>query len=463
MKKFLSLVLLVAFVVSGTAYAPTTVLAASKTSSVTGTVVFSGSTSVNPLIQALAEAFMEKNPGIKIIEQNVTGSGAGITDAKDSNSAVDFGMSSRNLTSAESDVLNKIQICLDGLAVVVNKNNPIDEISPALLYKIYTRDASAMNWNQITGSYTTSVKIAPFGREAGSGTRSCFEDFFKADYGTALTSGYDVNLDGSLASTGVMQTSVQNNSGAIGYMSLGDMDDTKVKALKIDGVEPSKYSVADGTYAIKRPFLLVHNKAKSITPAAQAFLDFIAGADGQAIIDKMGFVKNNLVRVKATDITLRSSSINIKPGSSYSLTPSVLPADTTDQTLTFTSSNPAVATVSSTGKVQGVSAGSATITAKTNDGTNISKTCKVTVSYQVTSVKLNKTSADLEVGKTLTLKATVKPANATNKDVTWKSSNTAIATVSSTGIITGKKAGKVDITVTTDDGKKTATCKVTVK
>jgi len=458
MKKLMSLVLLVTLVFSNFIYVPTTASAA-----VTGTVVFSGSTSVNPLIQALAEAFMAKNPGIKIIEQNVTGSGAGITDAKDANSIVDFGMSSRNLTSAESDVLNKIQICLDGLAVVVNKSNPIDEISPAQFHKVYSRDTSTLNWNQITGSYTTSVKIAPFGREAGSGTRSCFEDFFKADYGTALASGYDVNLDGSLASTGVMQTSVQNNSGAIGYMSLGDMDDTKVKALKIDGVEPSKYTVADGTYAIKRPFLLVNNKAKKITPAAQAFLDFIASSDGQAIVDKKGFVRNNLVRVKATDIALRSKSINITPGFSFSLTPTVVPADTTNQVLTFTSSNTAVATVSSMGLVEGVSTGSATITAKTNDGTNISRTCKVTVSYPVTSAKLNKTSAKLEVGKTLTLKATVEPANATNKDVTFKSSNTAIATVSETGIITGKKAGNVSITVTTADGKKTATCKVTVK
>ena len=458
MKKVISFVLLVAFVFSNFISVPTTASAAT----VTGTVVLSGSTSVNPLIQALAEAFMEKNPSIKIIEQNVTGSGAGIKDAKDAKSIVDFGMSSRNLTSAESEVLNKIQICLDGLAVVVNKNNPIDEVTPAQLYKIFTRDASVLNWSQITGSYTTSVKIAPFGREAGSGTRSCFEDFFKEEYGTALPSGYDVGLDGSLASTGVVQTSIQNNSGAIGYMSLGDMDDTKVKALKIDGVEPSKYAVADGTYAIKRPLLLAYNKAKTITPAAQAFLNFIASADGQAIIDKMGFVKNNLVGVKATDITLRSAAINITPGYSYSLTPEVVPANTSNPTLTFISSNPEVATVSSTGLVEGVSTGSTVITAKTNDGTDIRKICKVTVSYPVTSVKLNKTNANLKVGKTLTLKASFDPSNATQKGVIWKSSNTAIATVSSTGIITGKKEGKVDITVTTDDGKKTATCKVTV-
>jgi phosphate transport system substrate-binding protein len=374
MKKFLSLVLLVTLMFTGFSNVPTTASAAVK-----GTVVFSGSTSVNPLIQALAEGFMAKNPGIKIVEQNVTGSGAGITDAKDTNSTVDFGMSSRNLTSDEATVLNKIQICLDGLAVVVNKKNPISKISPAQLYKIYTRDSSAMNWNQITGSYTTSVKVAPFGREAGSGTRSCFEDFFKTDYGTALASGYDVNLDGSLASTGVMQTSVQNNSGAIGYMSLGDMDDTKVKALKIDGVEPSKYTVADGTYAIKRPFLLVYNKQKTITPAAQAFLDYIASNDGQNVIDKMGFVKNNLVKVTATKITLSKTSINMKVGSKYTLAPTVAPADTDNQKLTFTSSNPSVAMVSDKGVVTSLKVGRTTITIKTTDGSDKIKTCKVKV------------------------------------------------------------------------------------
>ena len=460
MKKFLSLVLLAAITVSSIAYTP---VSPASAASVSGTVTLSGSTSVNPLIQALAEAYKEKNPNVKIVEQNVTGSGAGIADAKNSSSTVDFGMSSRDLTSDEANVLNKVQICLDGLAVVVNKNNPVDELSPAQLYKIFTRDKSMLNWNQITGSYTTSVKIAPFGREAGSGTRSCFEDFFKVDYGTALPSGYDTNLDGSLASTGVMQSSVQNNSGAIGYMSLGDMDESKVKALKIDGVEASKYSVADGTYAIKRPFLLVSNKNKTLSPAAQDFLEFIQSADGQKIIDKMGFVKNNLVRIKATDITLRSKAVTLKPGDTYSLTPTVLPEDTTNQILTYTSSNTEIATVSSTGKITAVSLGSATITVKTNDGSNVKKTCKVTVANSVTGIKLDKTSATVGVDKKITLKATIQPSNADDKRITWKSSNASIASVTSAGVVTGKKAGTVTITATTVDGKKTATCKVKVQ
>lgn len=459
MKKLVSLVLSFALAISVFNYPATTVSASSAAS---GNVVLSGSTSVNPLVQALAEAFMKKNPGIKIVEQNVTGSGAGIADVKNAQSNVDFGMSSRNLTSDEAAVLEKVQICMDGLAVVVNKKNPLNEISPSLLYKIYTRDSSALNWNQISDSYKTSVKVAPFGREAGSGTRSCFEDFFKADYGTALPSGYDVKLDGSLASTGVVQTSVQNNIGAIGYMSLGDMDDKKVKPLKVEGVEPSKYTVADGTYAIKRPFLLVYNKTKKVTPAAQAFLDYISSADGQSIIDKMGFVKNNLVRTKADGLTLSSTSLNVKPGSSAALKATVTPADTDNKKVTYSSSNSAVATVSSTGVVKGIKAGTAAITVKTTDGTDISKTCLVTVENPVTSVKLNKTTAGVKVGKTVALKAAINPSTASNKTVIWSSSDLSVATVSVTGVVTGKKAGKVKITVTTVSGKKTASCKVTV-
>ncbi|WMJ85246.1 substrate-binding domain-containing protein [Anaerocolumna sp. MB42-C2] len=456
-KKVSSLVLLVTMLFTSFSFVPTTVFAADSK-----TVVFSGSTSVNPLIQALAEAFMAKNPGIKIIEQNVTGSGSGIADAESSNSTVDFGMSSRALTSDESAVLNQIQICMDGLAVVVNKKNPLNEISPAHLYKIYTKDDSAANWNQISDSYSKSTKIAPFGREAGSGTRSCFEDFFKVDYGKALPGGYDLKLDGSLSSTGAVQTAIQNNTGAIGYMSLGDMDETKVKALKIEGVEPSKYTVADGTYAIKRPFLLVYNKNKTISPSAQSFLDFIASADGQKIIDKLGFIKNGLVRTKATDITLRSTSVTINPGFSYSLTATIQPADASDKKLTYISSNLAVATVSSTGMIKGVGAGTATITVKTTDGSNIIKKCIVTVASPVTSVKLSKAEASVAVGKTVTLKATVNPSAAADKSVIWSSSDKKVAAVSSKGVVTGKKAGNAVITVTTKEGKKTATCKITV-
>ena len=133
--------------------------------------------------------------------------------------------------------------------------------------------------------------------------------------------------------------------------------------------------------------------------------------------------------------------------------------------MTWKSSNAAIATVDANGKVTGVKAGEATITVTTEDGGKTA-TCKVTVSnkeVKVTGVTLNKTALTLEAGSSETLKATVAPADATNQKVTWKSSDAAIATVDAAGKVTGVKAGEATITVTTEDGGKTATCKVTVK
>jgi uncharacterized protein YjdB len=112
--------------------------------------------------------------------------------------------------------------------------------------------------------------------------------------------------------------------------------------------------------------------------------------------------------------------------------------------------------------IKGVGAGTATITVKTTDGSNITKKCKVTVASPVTGVKLSKSEASVAAGKMVALKATVNPSTAADKNVTWSSSDKTVAAVSSTGVVTGKKAGSAVITATTKEGKKTAACKVTV-
>lgn len=168
--------------------------------------------------------------------------------------------------------------------------------------------------------------------------------------------------------------------------------------------------------------------------------------------------------VKATGVNLNKSSLSLAAGGSSALTATVNPAEASDKTVTWSSSNSAVATVSSTGTVTGIKAGTATITVKTADG-RYKATCKVTVSNKripVTSVKLNKTSLSLSVGGTSTLTKTVYPSGATSKTVRWTSSDTTVATVSSSGQVTGVKPGTATITVTTVDGGYTASCKVTV-
>ena len=164
-----------------------------------------------------------------------------------------------------------------------------------------------------------------------------------------------------------------------------------------------------------------------------------------------------------TGVTLDKTSYEMTEGDEFTLTANVNPSNATNKNVSWKSSNTSVATVSD-GKVTALKAGSATITVTTEDGSKTA-TCSVTVNakvYPVTSVSLNKSTATLTEGETLTLTATVNPSNATNKNVSWKSSNTSVATVSN-GKVTAVKAGSATITVTTEDGGKTATCSVTVK
>ena len=169
--------------------------------------------------------------------------------------------------------------------------------------------------------------------------------------------------------------------------------------------------------------------------------------------------------IKVTGVKLNKSETSILVGDNETLTATVLPENATNQKVTWKSDKPEIASVDANGKVTGVKAGEATITVTTEDGGKTA-TCKVTVSdteIKVTGVTLNKTALTLNIGASETLSATVAPADATNKKVMWKSSDAAVATVDANGKVTAVKAGEATITVTTEDGGKTATCKVTVK
>ena len=169
------------------------------------------------------------------------------------------------------------------------------------------------------------------------------------------------------------------------------------------------------------------------------------------------------VDTPVTGVSLSQTSATLQFGETLALTATVSPANATNKRVTWSSSNQDVATVDENGVVTAkTTAGTATITATTAVGAK-KATCTVTVTHvPVTGVSLSQTSAAIEVGETLTLTATVAPDNATNKGVTWSSSNETIATVDENGVVTGKSAGMTSITVTTDDQKKTATCKVSV-
>lgn len=168
--------------------------------------------------------------------------------------------------------------------------------------------------------------------------------------------------------------------------------------------------------------------------------------------------------ITVAGITLDKTTATIDVGASTKLTATVAPSNATNKAVTFSSADTTIATVDNAGTVKGVKAGTVKVTVKTTDG-NKTAECTVTVKtpvVAVTGVSLDKTAQSLEEGSTATLKATVAPSNATDKGVTWKSSDTAIATVDSNGKVTAVKAGTATITVTTKSASKTATCAVTV-
>ena len=170
----------------------------------------------------------------------------------------------------------------------------------------------------------------------------------------------------------------------------------------------------------------------------------------------------DMAPITVSSVTLDTTSMTLTEGDSQTITATISPSDAENKTILWISSNSSVASVRG-GVVTAIAPGTATITAKTEDGAKTA-TCKVTVVakvYPVTSVSLDKTSASLTEGETITLTATVNPDNATNKNVSWKSSNTSVASVVD-GKVTAVKAGTTTITVTTEDGNKTATCDITV-
>lgn len=160
--------------------------------------------------------------------------------------------------------------------------------------------------------------------------------------------------------------------------------------------------------------------------------------------------------VPVTSVTVSPTKLQMEPGEEKDLSVTVSPSNATDKSVTWSSSNASVATVNSSGHVKAKAAGSTTITCKANDGSGKQGTCSVTVTaadpIKVTGITLNYTSASMVVGDTKQLSATISPSNATDKTVSWSSSNTGIADVSNNGLVTAKSKGSATITCKANDG-----------
>ena len=244
---------------------------------VTGTVSTDGSTSMEKVIGALGESFMAANEGVEFT-YNPTGSGAGITAAQEGR--CDIGLSSRALKDEEkAGGLKETVLAYDGIAIIVNPENPVNDLTLDQIAKLYTGEIT--NWKDVGGN---DAEVVLIGREAASGTRDGFESITgtkdKCQYRQELTS------------TGDVITAVSQNPDAIGYASLASIKDS-VKALNVDGVTPSEATVKDGSYKVQRPFVLVTVEDKELTPVAQKFFDYITSPDAAAIIAKAGAVAAN--------------------------------------------------------------------------------------------------------------------------------------------------------------------------
>ena len=258
--------------------APTAVPATSAAPKVlSGTVATDGSTSMEKVIGALSEAFMEANGNVTVT-YNPTGSGTGIQAVQEGR--CDIGLSSRGLKDEEkASGLKETVLAYDGIAVIVNPANPVEDLTLAQIADIYT--GKITNWSELGGADSEIVCI---GREGGSGTRSGFEEIVDVK---------DLcQYRQELSSTGDVIATVAQNPGAIGYASLASVKDT-VKAVKVSGVVPGEETVKDGTYAIQRPFVLVTKEGVTLGEAAQAFFDYAVSKDANPVVIAAGVVPAN--------------------------------------------------------------------------------------------------------------------------------------------------------------------------
>lgn len=241
-----------------------------------GSVVTLGSTSMEKVMGTLAEQFMLDNSGVTVSVEG-GGSGAGVEAA--SNGTADLGLASRGLKDEEkASGLTETVLALDGIAVIVNAENPVKDLTVEQIASIFTGETT--NWSGVGGS---DLEIACYGREAGSGTRDGFESITDTKDACVLSQ--------ELTSTGAVIEAVRSNPQAIGYASLSAVEGQEgITALTVGGVACTEETVLDGTYAIQRPLVLVTKDGQALTAPAQAFYDFATSTAANDLIKAAGAV-----------------------------------------------------------------------------------------------------------------------------------------------------------------------------
>ncbi|MEY8392297.1 phosphate ABC transporter substrate-binding protein [Lachnospiraceae bacterium] len=237
------------------------------------TVSTDGSTSMEKVIGFLSEAYMEEKENIKVT-YNPTGSSAGIQAV--SEGRCDIGLASRDLKEEEQSDLTATVVAIDGIGIVINPDNPVTDLSVEQVGRIYTGEIN--NWKEVGGK---DAPIVCIGREAASGTRDGFEEVT----GTKDKCKYSQEL----TSTGDVVQTVAGNPNAIGYASVASVNDS-VRAVSIEGIEPTTETIQNGQYKIQRNFVLVTKKDASLSEAAQEFFDFATSEQADDLITQAGAV-----------------------------------------------------------------------------------------------------------------------------------------------------------------------------
>lgn len=243
-----------------------------------GTVLVTGSTSVQPLAQNLADVFNTEHPNITVEIQG-GGSTQGVNDTAQGRS--DIGTASRNLKDEEKSTLGLTEhiIAYDGIAIIVNPDNPVKDLTKEQVAGIFKGEIT--NWKDVGGLNKEIIVVT---REEGSGTRGAFEELLGLE---GEKNGVKVSLMSPTAlvqqGTGAIRADIASKQNAIGYVSLGYINDT-VQLVSLDGVECNVENIKTGSYPIARPFLMLTKG--ELSPAAQKYMDFIISDAGQAVVAK---------------------------------------------------------------------------------------------------------------------------------------------------------------------------------
>ena len=247
--------------------------AAAGAAKLSGTVTLAGSTSMQKLCEAMIESFEESYPDITVTAE-YTGSGAGLESLV--GGKTDIGNASRALKDGEKDsgAVENI-VAIDGIAVVTHTSNTVSDLTSQQLTDI----GKITNWKDLGGA---DEAIVVLGREAGSGTRGAFEELL--DVADQCT--YAQELD----STGGVLAKVASTPGSIGYVSLDVVDDT-VKALSLDGVEPTEENIAAGSYKLSRPFVMATlGTVDEQNDLVKTWFGYVQSDAGKAVITAMGLI-----------------------------------------------------------------------------------------------------------------------------------------------------------------------------